>query len=220
MVNRRSQSGFTLMEMMVVIGIIMMLSGALFFGMDKVRKSAQRTKAQETVSNTATALGLIFQKEMAWPKLLLDYNTRQLEAEPSHVFVRHNLLGLTFDSNSYDPSTRKGSIKLVGSDRCGIVDPWAAAVLKGQRASNSEKDGLSLKVGTGGTVKDHILWYAIDDDGDGITKVSHPKDGEIRVRATACVWCAGADGVLGSYKRSEKASADDVYSWTVAQEVK
>ena len=214
------KKGFSLLEMLVVIGIIVMLSGALLIGIDRVRKSAQRTKAQETVSNTATALGLIFQKEMAWPRLLIAYNNRQLEAEPSHVFVRHNLLGLTFDSNSYNPSTRKGTIKLVGADRCGIVDPWAAAVLKRQRASNAEKDGLSLKVSTGGTVKDHILWYAIDEDGDGITKVSHPKDGEIQVRASACVWCAGADGVLGSHKRREKASADDVYSWTRAQEVK
>ena len=212
--------GFTLLEMLVVIGIIVMLSGALLVGIDRVRKSAQRTKAQETVSNTATALGLIFQKEMAWPRLLITYNNRQLEAEPSHVFVRHNLLGLTFDSNSYNPSTRKGTIKLIGADRCGIVDPWAAAVLKRQRASNAEKDGLLLKVSTGGTVKDHILWYAIDEDGDGITKVSHPKDGEIQVRAPACVWCAGADGVLGSHKRHEKASAGDVYSWTRAQEVK
>ena len=216
----KGRRGFSLIEMLIVVGIIAILSGALIVGMDRIRKTAQRSKAQEVVSNTATALGFIFQKEMAWPRLLISYNNRQLEAEPSHVFVRHGLMGLSFDSKSFNPSTRKGKITLTGVDRCGIVDPWAAAVLKRQQASSTENDGLALKVETGGTVRDHILWYAIDDDGDGITKVSHPRDGTISVRAPACVWSTGADGVLGSMKRREKASADDVYSWSRQQEVK
>ena len=213
---KTSKRGFSLVEMLVVIGIIAVLSGALVVGLDRVRKTAQRSKAQEIVSNTATALGVIFQKEMAWPKLLIDNNNKQLKATPSHVFVRHGLLGLTYDASSYAASK---TIKLMGTDCCGIVDPWAAAVLK-RNASKSENDGLSLKVDTGGKVEDHILWYAIDDDGDGITKVLHPKDGEISVRASACVWSAGADGVLGSMKSRDKASADDVYSWARGQEVK
>ena len=72
---------------------------------------------------------------------------------------------------------------------------------------------------TGGTVKDHILGYAIDVDGDGITEAS--VNGEtVKVRAPACVWCAGADGVLGPYKgKRTKAADDDVYSWARGQEV-
>ena len=214
--TKKDKRGFSLVEMLVVIGIIAILSGALVVGMDRVRKTAQRSKAQEIVSNTATALGAIFQKEMAWPQLLIKNNNKQLTAAPSHVFVRHGLLGLTYDATSYASSK---TIKLMGSDRCGIVDPWAAAVLK-RNASKSENDGLTLKVDTGGTVKDHILWYAIDVDGDGITEVKHPKDGNISVRASACVRSGGADGELGSLKRREKASADDVYSWARGQEVK
>jgi len=64
MTMKKSKSGFSLIEMLVVIGIISVLSGALIMGIDRVRKTAQRSKAQEIVSNTATALGLIFQKEM------------------------------------------------------------------------------------------------------------------------------------------------------------
>ena len=216
---KKSKSGFSLIEMLVVIGIIAVLSGALIVGMDRVRKTAQRSKAQEVVSNTATALGIIFQKEMGWPQLLLNYSGRQLEAEPSHVFVRFNLLGLSYDSRSYTASSHKGTIKLIGADRCGIVDPWATAVLK-RNKSSSEKDGLSLKVDTGGTIQDHILWFAVDDDGDGITEVSIPGSSAIKVRASACVWGAGADGKLGKYGQRDKASADDVYSWSRGQEVK
>lgn len=207
------KKGFSLIEMLVVIGIIAVLSGALLVGMDRIRRTAQRSKAQEIVSNTATALGTIFQKEMAWPKALISYNNRQLEAAPSHVFVRHGLLGLSYKKVS-------GKVTLTGADRCGIVDPWAAAALKRKKASESENEDIGLNVDTGGKVRDHILWYAIDDDGDGITKVQHPKDGIISVRAPACVWSAGADGVLGSMKRREKASDDDVYSWSRQQEVR
>ena len=210
---------FTLIEMLVVIGIIAVLSGALIVGMDRVRKTAQRSKAQEIVSNTATALGIIFQKEMGWPQLLLNYSGRQLEAEPSHVFVRFNLLGLSYDSKSYNATARTGTIKLIGADRCGIVDPWAAAVLK-RKTSSTEKDGIDTKVETGGKVKDHILWFAVDDDGDGITEVNIPNSPTIRVRAPACVWGAGADGVLGKYDRRNKDADDDVYSWSRGQEVK
>ena len=206
------------MEMLVVMGIIAILAGSLLVGVNSLHKTAQKTKAQETVSNTATALGLIFQKEMAWPQMLINYNNRQLEAEPSHVFVRHGLLGLSYDSSKYTASTRKGQIVLAGTDRCGIVDPWAAAVLKRQK-STAEKDGLTLKVDTGGTVQDHILWYAIDIDGDGMTEVSINGD-TFNVRAPACVWSAGADGVLGKYGSHTKAGSDDVYSWARNQEVK
>ncbi len=217
--NKNREKGFSLVEMLVVIGIISVLSGALIMGIDRVRKTAQRSKAQEIVSNTATALGIIFQKEMGWPQLLLNWSGKQLEAEPSHVFVRFNLLGLSYDSKSYNASKRSGTIKLVGADRCGIVDPWATAVLK-RKTSSQENDGRELKVDTGGKVKDHILWFAVDDDGDGITEVSIPKSPVVRVRAPACVWCAGADGVLGKYDRHNKDAADDVYSWSRGQEVK
>ena len=217
--NRKRSEGFSLVEMLVVIAIISILSGALLVGMDRVRKTAQRSKAQEIVSNAATALGIIFQTEMNWPKLLVNNNNGQLNARTSHVFVRHNLLGLSFDATKYSPSTHKGTITLTGADRCGVVDPWAAAVLK-RVNSKSEDTGLELKVSTGKTVKDHILWYAIDDDGDGITEVKIQGGGTVRVRASACVWGAGADGVLGSYGKRSKDSADDVYSWTKSQEVK
>ena len=216
---KTNKSGFSLIEMLVVIGIIAVLSGALVVGMDRVRKTAQKSKAQEIVSNAATALGVIFQTEMNWPKLLVNNNNGQLDARTSHVFVRHNLLGLSYDSSAYNASSRSGTIRLTGADRCGIVDPWAADVLK-RKSSSAENDGLALEVPTGRTVKDHILWYAIDDDGDGITEVKIAGGGSVKVRASACVWGAGANGVLGQYKTHSKASDDDVYSWSRAQEVK
>ena len=217
--KKNGKRGFSLIEMLVVIGIIAVLSGAMLLGMDRVRKTAQKAKAQEIVSNTATALGVIFQTEMNWPKLLVNNNNGQLDARTSHAFVRHNLLGLSYDSRAYNASSHSGTIRLTGADRCGIVDPWAAAVLK-RKPSSAENDGVALAVPSGKTVRDHILWYAIDLDGDGITEVKIAGGGSVRVRAPACVWGAGANGVLGQYGTHGKDSDDDVYSWSRAQEVK
>ena len=53
------KSGFTLVEMLVVIGIIAILAAASMVGYSKVVKSARRAKNQELVSNAATALAQI-----------------------------------------------------------------------------------------------------------------------------------------------------------------
>lgn len=214
---KREKNGFTLIEMLVVMGIIAVLAGTLLVGMGRIRKTAQRAKAQEIVSNAATALGVIFQSEMNWPQLLIKNNNsdHNLNENTSKVFVRFKLLGVSYDTQSFDIANRKGVIKLTGIDRFGIVDPWAAAVLKRDKTATK-----GSKVPTGGTVEDHILYYAIDVDGDGVTEAK-VNGKTVRVRAPACVWCAGADGVLGPYGGERtKAAADDVYSWSRAQEVK
>ena len=68
--QRKYKTGFTLIEMLVVIGIIAVLMGSTVVGIGKMRKTAQKARTQETVSNAATALTIIFQKEMNWPKLI------------------------------------------------------------------------------------------------------------------------------------------------------
>ncbi len=213
------KKGFTLVEMLVVMGIIAILSGSLIMGIGHMSKTAQRQKAQEIVSNAAAALGIIFQTEMNWPKLLVNNNNKQLDARTSHVFVRHKLLGLAYDSQKYNADLRRGVISLVGADRCGVVDPWAATALK-RVNSAAEDSGLDLPVSTGKKVRDHILWYAIDLDGDGITE-ANVNGTAVKVRASSCVWSAGADGVLGPYKgKRDKNSLDDVFSWSRGQEAK
>ncbi|MBR3957296.1 MAG: prepilin-type N-terminal cleavage/methylation domain-containing protein, partial [Kiritimatiellae bacterium] len=48
--------GFTLIEMLVVIGIIATLMGVMLASVTKFIKSAEKTRCQELVANTATAL--------------------------------------------------------------------------------------------------------------------------------------------------------------------
>lgn len=194
------QKGFTLVEMLVVIGIIAVLTGASIAGFSKMRATAERAKAQEMVSNTATALSAILQEKGFWPKRLLEEAASgdgRLEA--TAAFALRNHLSLNND----------GSV-LIGLDRLGVFDSWGAATIKARGSSAS----LSSPVGTGGTLEDHILHFAIDLDDDGFTEASVGGE-SLKIRATAAVWCAGKDGKLSGYKAGLK--SDDIYSWSRGQ---
>ena len=205
------RAAFTLVEMLIVIGIIAVLAASSMVGYTMVMRSAKRAKSQELVSNVATALTQVFTKnDGVWPEKLLEKangGKGRLDEEASRVFVQYDLLGL-----SYNQSEAKGNVsayRLRGKDRCGIVDAEAEAVLK---RSSSANEGTPVP--TGGRVSDHILYFALDEDGDGFTDAVLEGGGKLKIRATAVVWAAGPDGKVdyGSYGRN-----DDAYSWRPTQ---
>ena len=63
----KSSKGFTLIEMLVVLAIIGVLMGALLMGYGHVPRRAQKARAQELVSNVATALNVILMHNGVWP---------------------------------------------------------------------------------------------------------------------------------------------------------
>ena len=205
------KSGFTLVEMLVVIGIIAILAAASMLGYSKVVKSAKRTKNIELVSNAATALTHILSKnDGVWPEDLLnrlDAGNGRLDEETSRIFVRYDMLGLSYNQREANGDVSK--YRLTGKDRCGVVDSEAEAVLK--RSSSASE---STSVPTGGTVKEHILYFAVDEDGDGFTEAKVEGAGALRIRANAVVWAAGPDGIV-DYRTIGR--NDDVYSWRPAQ---
>jgi len=208
--------GFTLIEMLVVIGIIAILISASLAGYSAMVKSAERARCQELVSNAATALTAIFQNEGIWPKVLRDNGATDGKLDDKSA------LALVSNGRNYFSLTTKDG-KLSGHDRFGILTPWAAAIVKKLGTSAS----LSSKVGSM-TVDDHILHYAVDLDGDGKIVGANVGGASVSVRATAIVWCCGRDGVIDPYPHSGGGNgasskgggkSDDVYSWTPGQAV-
>jgi len=203
------KSGFTLVEMLVVIGIIAVLAAASMVGYTRIIKSARKTKTVELVANVATALTYILTKEGTWPEELLQGDgSGQLDKNVAKVFIRYNLLGLSYNQRTGG----EGSYTLTGKDRCGIVDAEAEAVLKRNKRANE-----STSVPSGKSVQEHILYYAIDDDGDGFTYATLKDSGkQLKIRATAVVWAAGPNGVE---EYNALGRNDDVYSWRPTQVV-
>lgn len=201
--------GFTLIEMLVVIGIIATLMGVMLASVSTFLKSAEKARCQELVANTATALTALFQKEGAWPRALIrGHNSNNiLDANAALPLAKGSYMTLTTDREDYRPH----ATKLVGYDRFGVVSPWAFAIVKKRGSATS----LTTKVPSGGTIQDHVLRYALDLDGDGVIE-SVPIGGEtVNIRATAAVWCCGKDGVIEAYSTGLR--KDDVYSWTIGQ---
>ena len=203
------KSGFTLVEMLVVIGIIAVLAAASMIGYTRIIKSARKTKNVELVANVATALTYILTKEGSWPEELLQGSENsQLDKNVAKVFIRYNLLGLSYNQKTGS----EGNYTLTGKDRCGIVDAEAEAVLKRNKRANE-----STSVPSGKSVQEHILYYAIDDDGEGFTYATLKDSGkQLKIRATAVVWAAGPNGVE---EYNALGRNDDVYSWRPTQGV-
>lgn len=213
------RQGFTLIELLVVIAIIATLIGASVGAYSSMTRAAEQTRGQELVSNVATALTTLFQQQGAWPRRLLKNGSSdgELDADTAYALVAGD--------TKYMSLTAAGG-KLTGLDRFGLVSPWATAVIKRRGTSAS----LSDVVGSGKTVRDHILHYALDLDGDGIIEGANVGGQSIDIRATAAVWCAGKDGVMDPYPYAGGGSggkganqsktghrSDDIYSWAPGQ---
>ena len=214
------KKGFTLIEMLLVVGIIAILSSAIVFSFRRVMRSADRAKAVELVSNARTALEEMYRKNDGWPQGIYK------AAKQNDYYVMDEEIAKIFAANSLLSVDCSGG-KLRGKDRCGIVDPWAQDVLM-----RNVGNGLSTSVPSGGTVQDHRLYFAVDKDDDGFVSKEEgaPGKGSVRVRAKAIVWCAGADGGLSDCStdaaKAENLNGrtvtnrDNVYSWSRAQEDK
>ena len=198
------RKGFTLIEMLVVIGIIATLMGVTIASVSKFLKSAEKARCQELVANAATAITALYQKEGAWPKALINnHNSEQgLDQKAAVPLAKGGYMTLTLNS---------AKTQLSGYDRFGVVSPWALAVIKRRGTSASE----STPVPGGGTIKDHVVRYAIDLNGDGVIPGVQVGGETIDIRATAAVWCCGKDGRIEGYAKGLK--KDDVYSWTIGQ---
>ena len=184
--------GFTLIEMLVVIGIIVILVASSVGAYSKLTKSADKTKGQELVANTA--LAALFIQEGAWPRALRTNGAKDglLDADAAYPLAKGGYMTLTTSGT-----------RLSGVDRFGIVTPWGTAHIK-----NRDKVGDS-------TLKEHILHYALDLDGDGIISGASVGGESVDVRATAIVWSVGPSGRVEAYSKGLR--GDGIYSWTKGQ---
>ena len=196
--------GFTLVEMLVVVGIIAILIGAGMTTFSAATRKAQQARAREVVSNVATALEAVYQKEGSFPRRVLAEGSSdgEMTAEVAYELARRKAMTLTY----LDSSRRT-----TGLDRCGILTPWGQDTVK--RAGNGSVSD-STKVPSGGTIKDHRVHFAVDTEGHGYVNAS--VGGEtLRIRASAVAWCCGKDGK--EYKYSDGLRHDCSYSWSRQQ---
>lgn len=192
------RSGFTLIEMLVVMGIIAALVAASLGGYSAMTQAAERTKCRELVKQVQTALETLYQKEGNWPKRLATEGKTDGKLDAKTAYALRKYFSLNADEENGE---------LVGLDKFGILSPWAANVLK--------RSGNNVSEETRKMIENHVLHFAIDLDGDGIIAGASVGGEAVDVRATAIVWCAGKDGKMEPYSKGLK--RDDIHSWTPGQ---
>lgn len=207
----KMKRGFTLIEMLVVIGIVAVLSAAGMAAYSGAIRSAQRTRATELVHDMQIALVRVLQKEDVWPPAILAEGAKgdgQMTTQVGAALVKRGILSGSYREDEVDGEK---VLRMTGVDQFGILSPWAADVVKSRIKGGSLGEGT--RVPSGGTLLDHRLRFAVDADYDGITevKMNASDGGSVKVRASACVWCCGYDGRWNT--------KDDVRSWAKDQEV-
>ena len=208
--NRTLTSGFTLIEMLVVIGIIGILATALLGAFSYVKTIAWQSRAQNQVSQVTTALNVYLQSERTWPAELL--NKTEFDMDVCWVLQEQKIFDVTVktkDSSGawvWDKDNGKNGGSL---DRFGLLDPWGRAILRSNPQS-TEAD-----------VKNHRLQFRLDKNFDGYVDAGEGAPKGVKVRASIIVWSRGPDGMddaTGSNPRGKgHYPYDDRLSWNYGQ---
>ncbi len=89
------RGGFTLVEMMVVVGIIGILAATLISSFSHMKTTARQSQAHNLVVEVATAMTMYVQQERDWPAQWLNKDAVGMDKEVCWVLQDKKLLGRT-----------------------------------------------------------------------------------------------------------------------------
>lgn len=188
----KREAGFTLVEMLVVIGIIAMLAVAFMSSFSYVQRLAWKQQSQTIVSNAATALTLYLQKERGWGEL---ENKTEFDSDVCRILKAAGV----FDSTVKASGDTKETASI---DRYGLLDAWGQRML---RANPDVSESIA---------KQHRIQFRLDLNMDGKVDSSEDAPNGLSIRAAALVWSRGLDGKDDS-SSTGRYPKDDVLSFQI-----
>ena len=198
------RNGFTLVEMLVVIGMLGILAATLIASFSHVKTTARQTQAQALVAETATAFNIYLQQEREWPAAWLD--ATEMDENVCAIFQTKHLLDLT------TWSTNGVAINKNSLDRFGELDPWGRAALR----RNPGITSASAVVEGGRKISDHRIQYRLDRNYDGYVDAGEGSPKGAKIRASVLVWSRGPDG-RDAADQPGRYPGDDRLSWNYGQ---
>lgn len=205
------RAGFTLVEMLVVIGMIGILAITLVSSFSHLKTTARQGQAQSQVVEVATAFTVYLQKYREWPDEWQNGSKTEMDEDVCWQFQKCGLLDLT--TYKYSSGEVKdcisANINQQSLDRFGLLDPWGRNALK-----RTGTQTAATKVASGGTLKDHRIQFRLDRDYDGYVDSNEGAPKGMKIRAAAIVWSRGPDG-KDATSTSERYPGDDRLSWSL-----
>ncbi len=191
------RGGFTLVEMLVVIGMIGILAATLIASFQHVKTTARQTQAQTQVSEVATSFNIYLQQEREWPAVFLE--ATEMTADVCKAFEKKHLLDLNMSSTN-------------GLDRFGMLDPWGRSSLR----KNPKISSADAVLEDGRKLSDHRIQYRLDLNYDGYVDGSEGSPKGAKIRASVLVWSRGPDG-RDAESQPTRFPGDDRLSWNYGQ---
>ena len=185
--KKYSNKGFTLVEMLVVMGLIGLLIAMMTGALKYVQATAWQARSQELVSNVATALTIYIQREGVWPKEILE----------SGGVVNNEVCKVLQLARLLDVTTVKadGTINQNSPERFGLLSPWGQRMVKLNPKLTASLGSLPADA----ALRKHMLQFRVDITLDGKIDSSDGQLGAIPgqgsvIRASAMVWSCGPNG--------------------------
>ena len=211
------RDGFTLVEMLVVIGILGILSVALLSSFGHVKNSARKAQAQNLVSEATLAFTRYLQENRVWHPDILDHESIGMDEFVCFYLQKGGFMDLaTYKELGRDPEDPKSKLSDVSVDRFGLLDPWAQRILKGRKPSSTTAS-TDAGLGNGRKFSHHRLQFRLDKDYDGFVDGSEGAPQNVKVRASVLVWSRGPDGRDDFDEAGGRYPNDDSLSWPHAQ---
>lgn len=201
-VTDRNRNGFTLLELMVVIAIVVVLAGFLLPAVQSVLERAKKVQAKNDVTQIVTAMNAFYTEYGRYPTIATT------DAAATYG-------GSTSSKALFDELRAKNiSSTALNSRQIIFISPPEDGTLANPKG----------KIGTDGQF--HDPWgsaYGISIDADYDNQVPNPYAadtgaGPTKIRQGIVAWSVGKDAKLGnngdnSFKSSAGVQSDDVISW-------
>jgi len=175
--RKSGRSGFTLVELMVVISILAVLSAALLAGYGKVQRGAWQSRSRDLAVQTATAWTIYLQTYKEYPDSVLGVVEQGMVPTACKVLGEARMMDLSYDGQKNADKQRDAELKV------GLMSVW------GQRLFKQGKLGSA-------DAKRHLVQFRLDSNYDGMVDQEDdpPAPAGLELRAAAIAWTWGPEG--------------------------